>query len=223
MGTKNYNRDRIIEAAVLFSLFYLPAYLFQSGNVDGEAFNSPFYNIQLNVMLIPQILLILYMIYRDERLGFSHFGIVKIHMKDFPFFILALLTTAGVVLSLQMLFQFLPGLMEDVSFEWRLRNPAVLPLVLISSLITGYSEELFFRSYLFTRVEQTNTGRWNALFAVNLIFSLGHLYEGAAGGINAFVLGCLFSFIYLKKRNIHIPALIHGLYNFTALLLSLYL
>lgn len=223
MGTTNYERDRIIEAAILFSLFYLPAYLFQGGIADPEAFNSPVYNLQISFMLAPQILLVLYQIHRDERMGFPHFGLVKPKLKDLPFFIFAFTGTAAVVLALQLLFQLIPGVMDAETFEWKLSNPSVLPLILITSLLTGYSEELFFRSYLFTRAEQAKAGLWNAVFAVNLIFSLGHLYEGAVGGINAFVLGCLFSLFYVKKRNIHIPALIHGLYNFTALLLSLFL
>lgn len=223
MGTKNYRHDRIIEAGLLFSLLYLPSFLFQSGAADPAAFNTPGYNIQLWSLLIPRILVVIYLISRDGLLGFRDFGLVRPSLKDLPWFLLAAAAAAGTVICLQMIFQLFPGMFPESDFQWKLTGGGMIPAVFLSSMLTGYSEELFFRSYLYRRLESLEAGTIRTVIAVNLLFSLGHVYEGAAGPLNAFSLGCVLSYFYLKKKNIHIPAIVHGLYNFTALLLTLFL
>jgi len=221
MGTKNHNRKIILELSILFSLFYLPAYLFQNTIGDPSVFNEPLFNLQLWITYIPQISLILYLIYRNDQKDFNDFGVKRLYLKDIPYIALtaaALLIIIGII---QIIFTLLPSSItgEDL-FLWNLHNRKVIPLILISSILTGYSEELFFRSYLYTNLEDLKFSKLHIIITVNLIFSLGHFYEGYAGGINAFILGCFFSVIFLWKRNIHIIAIVHGIYNFSVLLLS---
>lgn len=223
METTKYRRDSLIEAGLLFSLFYLPGYLFISTLPDRTVFDSLVYNFQLWAILIPQILTIMFLIYKDRKLSFISFGIRSLKIKDFPYFIFALAGIALLTTGLQWIFALLPqGLIPEGPF-WHVEHKSMVVPILISSILTGYSEELFFRSYLFTRLTVIDASPWNRLIIVNLIFATGHLYQGLPGGITALVLGMFFSFIFIKKRNIHITAIVHGLYNFTALLISLYM
>jgi len=224
MGIKIYNRDIIIETAILFSLFYLPSYLFQSTIGDPSAFNHPLFNIQLWVVYIPQISLVLYIIYKNQRKSFLDFGICRLTTGEIPYILFTAVGLVIIVTLIQILLQLLPSsaLMENL-FVWDFSNKKVIPLVFITSMLTGYSEELFFRSYLFTRFEELGLGKVHIILTISIIFALGHFYEGYEGGLNAFILGSYFSVIFLWRRNIHIPAIVHGLYNFSALMMSFYI
>jgi CAAX protease family protein len=224
MGIKIYNRDIIIETVILFSLFYLPSYLFQGAIGDPAAFNDPIFNFQLWIVYLPQISLILYIIHTNHRKSFADFGICNLTTGEIPSIALTAVGLIFLVAIIQGLLFLLPSTtdMENL-FIWDFSNRRVIPLIFITSLLTGYSEELFFRSYLYTRFEELGLGKIHIIFTISLIFALGHFYEGYEGGINAFVLGSYFSFVFLWKRNIHIPAIVHGLYNFSALMISFYM
>lgn len=223
MGIKIYNRDILIETTILFALFYLPSYMFQSSMGDPSAFNDALFNIQLWSAYLPQIALILFIIYKNSSKSFSDYGLKKITRNDLPSIVITALGLVILVGLLQLVLFLIPvEATAENPFVWDFHNTKVIPLLLISSLLTGYSEELFFRSYLYTQLEDLKLGKIHIIITVNLIFSLGHFYEGYAGGLNALILGSYFSIIFLWKRNIHIPAIVHGLYNFTALMISFY-
>ena len=207
---------------MLFSLFYLPGYLFFTAASDFRDFNSMLYNVQLWVILIPQVLTVLFLIHRDGQLDFPSFGIVRPNMRDIPFFLASVAGTAALVILIRLLVGLLPEAPLAGEPPGMLSDKAMILPVFFSAMLTGYSEEIFFRSYLFTRLENLDRGKWSRIILVNLIFATGHLYDGLAGGLNAFIFGGYFSYLYTRKKNIHIPAIIHGLYNFFALILSLY-
>ncbi|MCP4163508.1 MAG: CPBP family intramembrane metalloprotease [Deltaproteobacteria bacterium] len=219
MEIKN-NKRIIIELSILFALFYLPGYLFQNSISDPAIFNSPLFNFRLWTVYIPQISLILYLIHLDKQKNFEDFGIIKPKLTDIPYIaitIAALILIIGVILLLFTLFPFPFNPEED--FLWDFHNSGAIPFILITSILTGYSEEIFFRSYLFTRLEQLQFNRIQILFTINIIFSIGHFYEGIQGGIIAFILGFFFSLVFIWKKNINIPAIVHALYNFSVLML----
>ena len=221
MGTKNLSRNNLIEISILFALFYLPAYLFQSSIGDPAAFNDPIFNIQLWTMYIPQILLVLYLIHINDNISFNEYGIIKLRLNTIPIIIATAIVLIFIIGLIQLIFILIPySTAQENLFVWNFNNGRVIPFILISSLLTGYSEELFFRSYLYTKLEELKLGRIHIIITVNILFSLGHFYEGWEGGLNALILGSFFSIIYLWKRNIHIPAIVHGLYNFSVLMLS---
>ena len=224
MGTKNYNRKILIELSILFALFYLPAYLFQSSIGDPSAFNSPLFNIQLWIVYIPQISLVLYLIYQDNQKNHRDFGIKKPVLRDIPYIAITAAALIIIIGIIQLIFILIPfSTASENIFLWDFNNSRAIPFILVTSILTGYSEELFFRSYLYTRLEQLRLSRIHILITINLIFSLGHFYEGVEGGINAFILGFFFSLIFLWKRNINILVIVHALYNFSVLMLSYFL
>ncbi|MDA3810917.1 MAG: CPBP family intramembrane metalloprotease [Spirochaetaceae bacterium] len=221
MGTKKQNRKIIFEISILFALFYLPSYLFQNNIGDPSIFNDSLFNIQMWFMYIPQILLILYLIFINDNKDFKDFGIKRLYLKDIPYIILTSAALIIIIGIIQLIIILIPSpFINTELFIWEFHNGSVIPLILITSLLTGYSEELFFRSYLYTKMEELNLGKLHIIMTINIIFSLGHFYEGLDGGINAFIMGMFFSVVFLWKKNIHYIAIVHGLYNFSVLLIS---
>lgn len=121
--------------------------------------------------------------------------------------------------ALSRLSGILPAPLAD-HVTWRLTNLPLLPLVLATCLLTGYSEELYFRAYLLTEFRRLGVAPALAVGASTLLFALGHLYEGLSGFLGTAAIGVVLSLFFLRRRDLHSIALAHGLYNFVTLLLA---
>lgn len=208
-------------------MFFLPGYLSQGMEVDPGMFNSLRFNILYIVTGLPQIFLLLYIICLGKRGDFSRgelltrYGFVR---PDISLLWKVAVVFAGIiVLALfASLVQYFPGQSNVERFQpvpWRIDNPAVLPLVFITSLVTGYREELFFRSYLITRFGDIGVKQVTAILLAALLFASGHLYQGISALLGTFSIGCFLGILYVRFRNIHMLAIGHALYNFFSLIL----
>ncbi|RKX93523.1 MAG: hypothetical protein DRP59_02755 [Spirochaetes bacterium] len=220
---KNSENKSPIEPIVLFLVFFLPGFLFQNQQIDGEIFNSPRFNLYYLVSVVPQILLLLYIIRLKGKNSFSRYGIHKLTAKDIGFGFLYALGVL-IILSITMII-FNNAAAEALPLvDWQINNPAVLPLVFLTTITIGYNEELFFRSYLLTEfINNDETNNTAVITAVSLLFALGHIYQGVGGFISTFMIGVFFSLIFLKKRRVHSIAIGHGLYNFFVLIISIFM
>ncbi len=220
---KNSENKSPIEPIVLFLVFFLPGFLFQNQQIDGEIFNSPRFNLYYLVSVVPQILLLLYIIRLKGKNSFSRYGIHKLTAKDIGFGFLYALGVL-IILSITMII-FNNAAAEALPLvDWQINNPAVLPLVFLTTITIGYNEELFFRSYLLTEfINNDETNNTAVITAVSLLFALGHIYQGVGGFISTFIIGVFFSLIFLKKRRVHSIAIGHGLYNFFVLIISIFM
>ena len=88
-------------------------------------------------------------------------------------------------------------------------------------LAAGVREEFYFRSYLLGRMGELGLPVPVAAIISTLLFSLGHLYEGVLGFAIAAVLGTILCIAYLRKPNLHVIAIAHGMYNAIVLCLSI--
>jgi len=212
----------LFEITLVFITFFLPGFLHSYPETTG--FNTTAYMLQFVSIALPQILFMGYLIWLQKPLKFIDFGISKPRAGDIP---LALLIYVGIfvlLLAAALLVQLLPRngrLALENGFRWRLTSWSQLPLALIFSLTTGYREELFFRAYLLTRFSQLGINPYFGILAGTILFSLGHLYQGPAGLTVAFIQGIYFGLIFLHKKNIHLLALAHTLYNLTILAITL--
>lgn len=102
-------------------------------------------------------------------------------------------------------------------------NPAVLlPLIPLSILVTGPSEELLFRGVIQTRLRETFTTN-NAVIIASAAFALVHVPAYAIGssiGLSLlttlailFVLGGLLGAAYEYTGNLFVPIIAHGVFN----------
>jgi membrane protease YdiL (CAAX protease family) len=94
-----------------------------------------------------------------------------------------------------------------------------LLLAVILVTIVAFSEETIFRGYLMLRFEAiTESPIWAAVLS-SLIFSIGHGYEESAGLITIGLMGFVFSLIYLWRRSLVAPIVMHFLQDFTGIVL----
>jgi membrane protease YdiL (CAAX protease family) len=135
--------------------------------------------------------------------------------------ILPLLFLAAILLYL--ILERLPGELGAAalpSFRWSYTNYSLLPFTLLACLVTGYREELYFRSYLPTELFRRGMPRPGALLIPVLLFGAGHFYQGGTGFAAACLLGLYLTGVFRASGNLHVPAIAHGLHNFCVLLVS---
>jgi membrane protease YdiL (CAAX protease family) len=122
------------------------------------------------------------------------------------------------------------GLLEDILQKAGLSLPAtpvpsyLIPgdipkLVLAVLLVTviGVAEETIFRGYLIMRFRDLNTGKLTAIVLSAFIFSIGHGYEGTAGVVTVGVMGIVFALVYLWRRSLVAPMIMHCLVDFVSI------
>jgi membrane protease YdiL (CAAX protease family) len=218
-------KQNITELLLLFIVFYLPGFLWPDQSILKSQEEFGLYMIQFLIMAVPQILLLLYILKLRDT-AWAEFGLAAPRWIDIPY---SLGIFAGIFIVLAgvgFIVSILPKSGQDLfmaGFRWKLREPLLIPLVVVFCLVTGYREELFFRAYLLTRFSQLALPAGIAVALSTLLFAGGHLYQGWAGPTVAAVQGLYFSFLFLKYKNVHRLAIAHGLYNTAVLLISLFL
>lgn len=92
-------------------------------------------------------------------------------------------------------------------------------LALVLVLIVALSEETIFRGYLILRFKSVTASPTAAVLLSAVIFSLGHGYEGSAGVITVGVMGLVFALIYIWRKSLIAPIVIHLLQDFMGIVL----
>lgn len=108
-----------------------------------------------------------------------------------------------------------------VSFTAVLTGKAFLQIPLTPWLINctwsffwvACCEELLFREFLITRMQEARIPAWVILILPAVMFSLCHRPESLSLLLQRFVLGTCFGFLYLKKRDIALCMATHWVYN----------
>ncbi len=214
------------EPLILFMIFFLPGFISQTKLMDGSVFNSPWFNLMYLITVIPQMMLILYLIGKKESSKKLLYGLDKIKKKDLWNSIIYLIGIFAIVI-ITGIFSYLinaliSGSMDSIPEKlpmWKFDNKILTPLIFLTCIATGYSEELFFRSYLLTEFNIQGKEIF-PIIGISLIFGLGHIYEGLNGFLGTFAIGIFLSIIFVKNRRLHSIAIAHGLYNFTVLMIS---
>ncbi len=121
----------------------------------------------------------------------------------------------------------LASLLHQAGLSAPAKQPSFLAVSGATQLVLGVLivtvvalvEETVFRGYLMLRFN-TATGRTSAAVILSsLVFSLGHGYEGMAGAISVFVLGAVFALVYVWRKSLVAPIVMHFLTDFTSLVL----
>lgn len=89
-----------------------------------------------------------------------------------------------------------------------------LILATILVVIVAWSEETIFRGYLVLRLKSVTQSILSAILLSSFIFSLGHGYEGSAGVVTVGVMGAVFTIIYLWRKSLVAPMVMHFLQDF---------
>jgi membrane protease YdiL (CAAX protease family) len=211
------------EIILLFAVFFLPGYLSQAGEFDPSVFNSPFYHLQIIVISLPQILLLLYILEIEGSFDTNRWGLTRLEIKDIFFAIPIFLGLAVLMMVINIVTAYTAGRSggEGVaSLQWSFSNYRLIPLLLLTTMVNAYREELFYRFYLLGRLEQLGLNAAAAIGVSSILFSIGHIYQGLPGFLLALLTAFFLAGIYWKTRRFYAVAAAHGLYNFAALILS---
>ena len=95
-------------------------------------------------------------------------------------------------------------------------NPIILNLILIgiiSNLFVCITEELLFRGFLITYLNQFSISYLKVIFIAAFIFSAGHIYLDPIHYIIAFLGGVTLGFAYYKTQSLYYCMGIHFIYN----------
>lgn len=84
------------------------------------------------------------------------------------------------------------------------------------ALVAGVGEEIVFRAYAITRMEEAGYGR-AAVWAPWAVFTVVHLYQGALALLVIGVVGGIFTWVYLWRRSVWPVMVAHALYDITIL------
>jgi uncharacterized protein len=98
-------------------------------------------------------------------------------------------------------------------------GPAELLLAIVLVAIVAVAEETIFRGYLLLRFQALFRSSALAVLLSSVIFSLGHGYEGAAGVVTVGMMGVVFAVIYLWRRSLVAPIVMHFLQDFLSVVL----
>jgi membrane protease YdiL (CAAX protease family) len=94
---------------------------------------------------------------------------------------------------------------------------SMLGLILVA--IVALSEETIFRGYLILRLQTICRSSLAAVLLSAFLFSLGHGYEGTAGIVTVAFLGLVFALVYLWRRSLVAPMVMHFLQDFIGIVL----
>ncbi|MBD3239748.1 MAG: CPBP family intramembrane metalloprotease [Chitinivibrionales bacterium] len=94
---------------------------------------------------------------------------------------------------------------------------AELTLAVLLVTVVAVSEETLFRGYLILRFTQIANNRWTALIVSSAIFALGHGYAGNAAIVTTGAIGFALGLVYLWRRSLVAPTVIHFLQNLVSL------
>ena len=211
----------LFETLLFFLAFFLPGYVAQAVPAPGPATTNAM--LQVIVMGLPQFLLMAYV--ADLSGGPpGAWGFIPLEGRDYLRTFLVLLGSFAAVSPFVILVYALPpqlGRSLASGYRWGLQSVSQIPVALLFGLTAGYREEFFFRSYLLGRLGQVGMPLAPAVLCTTALFTMGHVYEGPLGIAIAAVLGTLYSVVYIRRPNLHVIAIAHGLYNTIVLCLGL--
>jgi membrane protease YdiL (CAAX protease family) len=93
----------------------------------------------------------------------------------------------------------------------------LLGVVLVT--VVAFSEETIFRGYLMLRFTQVTASPVVAVAVSTLVFVMGHGYEGSLGLASVTVMGLVFALVYLWRRSLVAPVVMHFIQDFLGVVL----
>jgi membrane protease YdiL (CAAX protease family) len=99
------------------------------------------------------------------------------------------------------------------------RGPAELALAAVLVTVVAVAEETVFRGYLIHRLTAVTRRPAVAALLSAVIFSLGHGYEGTAGVVTVGVMGLALALVYVWRRSLVAPIVMHFLQDFGGIVL----
>ena len=208
-----------LELAV-FLLLIFPSMLLAAVTMKPEKLTFPLVAGATIVTDIPLLCLILYFVWRNGE-SFACIGLtLRNGWRE---------ATIGFVLFVPLM--VLMSFMEKVLRAGGLTVPQEAPSFLVPSgegqvvlallllIVVAVSEEVIFRGYLIRRFKALSGNPVAALFLSTAVFAMGHGYERSGGVLGVGVLGLIFGAIYLWRKSLVAPMVMHFIQDFIGIIL----
>jgi membrane protease YdiL (CAAX protease family) len=213
----------LLEMLLFFLAFFLPGYLAQAHTAPSAHITTAAM-LQVIITSLPQFLLMAYVVGIASPNQPGRWGLVPFRGRDALWTGALVLACFAVIAAFVALVLSLPPAWSKPltrGYRWGLQSYAQVPVALLFGLAAGYREEFFFRSYLLGRLGELGLPLPLAGIASTLLFCVGHVYEGPLGIAVAAVLGAILCIAYIRRPNLHVVAIAHGMYNAIVLCLSI--
>jgi membrane protease YdiL (CAAX protease family) len=178
-------------------------------NISNLSF-SIFYGIQALLMLGVVWFFAIYWRGSTMRdLGFRYYSILKTIWYTFISLILIFLMSFIYILALKLLFgiEAPPSKVDELISN---RNISSNILIIITTIIAPFCEEIYFRGFLYSAFKK-NFGVTVALFLSSFLFALAHLEIYSF--ISLMIVGWLLAYIFEKTKSIFAVIFLHAGYN----------
>ena len=212
----------LLEMLLFFLAFFLPGYLAQAHTAAPAAITTAAMLLVI-VTSLPQFLLMAYVVSLSGNAP-ARWGLVPYRGRDALWTVVLVCACFAVIAAFVAVVISLPPAWSKPltsGYRWGLQSYGQIPVALVFGLAAGYREEFFFRSYLLGRLEELGLPLPIAGIASTILFCAGHLYEGPLGVAVAAVLGAILCIAYIRRPNLHVVAIAHGMYNTIVLCLSI--
>lgn len=215
-----------VELAVMLFLAAVPSFVLSlRGLTDPTGIDLDIGALELVASLLGALgppVIALYLLWRDGRLraaGFERrpFGFIAGYGALGWVCCLIGIVTAGMLINLVIVAT--GGEPSDadptntIDFTW-----ATALVALAVALTAGVGEEIVFRAYAISRMEEAGYGRAAVLLPWAVFTSL-HLYQGPVALLVIGVVGGVFTWLYVWRRSIWPAMVAHALYDISVLLL----
>ena len=167
-----------------------------------------------------------HLLWRDKRLGIAGFGrrgpgfIVGYGLLGLVCVYLALLAAAMVAGSLFVAFGGdIDELSENADEGGVALSAASLAVAYVISITAGVTEEVLFRAYAITRLEELGWRR-AAYVVPGVVFTLLHLYQGVLAIVLIGAITAAFTWLYRWKRSVWPVMVAHALFDAVQLTLA---
>ena len=78
-----------------------------------------------------------------------------------------------------------------------------VPVLILSAVRAGVTEEVIVIGYLFARLRDLGWGKWQIIFATAALRGTYHLYQGFPAFVGNFAMGLLFGWLYSRSLDKH--------------------
>jgi len=219
-GVQPGAKQQLIEVSI-FVLLILPAMIYSFFIVQKGTISFGFEAIATIINDLTLVSLIFYFLWRNRE-----------SIKQIGLYVGRIWLALLIGLILFVPFTFAMGIVETAFQSMGLTAPtgtikslmasggiweSILGLVLV--IIVAFSEETIFRGYLIRRFMSISSSPVFAVLLSSFIFSLGHRYEGTAGVATVFIMGTIFAIVYLWRKSLVAPMVMHFMQDFIGIVL----
>ncbi|MGC8494187.1 MAG: CPBP family intramembrane glutamic endopeptidase [Syntrophobacteraceae bacterium] len=211
-------KKELFELAV-FLLLIVPSMLISFPGLGGSL-GFPLLAVSVIFRDLSLTCLVVFFLWRDgvslSRLGWTRAGLKQEALLGVALFVPILYGIA----ILKRVFEWV-GLsgVKGVPQFLMAKGPLEIVLACVLVVVVAVAEETIFRGYLILRFNQLTGSIASAILLSSAVFSLGHGYEGTAGLGTVGVLGVILALVYLWRKSLVAPVVLHFLIDFFPLVL----